>query len=177
MPAHTASPSGDRVRVSVQVDAPPPVAFEVFTHQIDLWWRHGMAWRSGARGTSVVHLEPRLGGRLFEQLHTATEPLVQTGTVIGWEPPHHLVLEWRGVNFAPDERTTVDVRFEAHGDGTLVTLVHSGFAALRPDHPVRHGQPVAVFIARTALWWSQLLTSLRQRVGDSPRALGPSPAR
>ncbi len=53
------APRGDRVSASVFVDAPPPVAFEVFTDQIDRWWRHGLKFRVGARGTSVLHLEPR----------------------------------------------------------------------------------------------------------------------
>ena len=34
----TAPPRGDRVSASVFVDAPPEIAFEVFTDQIDQWW-------------------------------------------------------------------------------------------------------------------------------------------
>jgi uncharacterized protein (TIGR02594 family) len=165
--------SGDRVSASVFVDAPPDIAFEVFTAQIDTWWRHGLKFRSGGRGTSVLHLEPRLGGRLFE---TITPPgsdqghVVQTGTVTQWHPPHALALEWRGVNFAPHETTTVSVAFEARRDGTQVTLVHAGFAALPPDHPVRHGQPVPRFITGMAMWWSDLMASLRQLVADEAAA-------
>ena len=161
--------TGDRVSASVFVDAPPDIAFEVFTEQIDGWWRHGMKFRSGARSLSVLHLEPKLGGRLFETIaapdNEATH-VVQTGTVTGWSPPHALQIEWRGVNFAPHEKTTVSVTFEPRRDGTQVTLVHTGFAALPPDHPVRHGQPVPRFIAATAMWWSDLLTALRMRVDD-----------
>jgi len=40
-------------------------------------------------------------------------------------------------------------------------LVHSGFASLRPDHPVRHGEEAAVFVGRLGMWWSELLTALR----------------
>jgi hypothetical protein len=45
-----------------------------------------------------------------------------------------------------------------------VALVHRGFAALSPDHPVRHGQPPAAFLGNLGLWWGRLLTSLREHV-------------
>jgi len=48
--------------------------------------------------------------------------------------------------------------------GTLVTVTHRGFASLRPDHPVRHGEEVPAFIRMMALWWGDLLTSLREHV-------------
>ena len=156
---------GDRVSASVFVDAPPDIAFEVFAGQIDLWWRHGLKFRSGARELSVLHLEPRLGGRLFETIAAADgsgEGYVrQTGTVVAWDPPRSLQIEWRGVNFAPHEKTTIAVDFTARAAGTLVTLEHSGFASLPPDHPVRHGQPVDRFVVQMAMWWSDQMTSLR----------------
>jgi len=174
-----ASPRGDRVSVSVFVDAPPAIAFEVFTTQIDQWWRHGLKFRAGGSRRSVLHLEPHLGGRLFETIEPA-EPdpraptsVVQTGTVVAWDPPHALEIEWRAVNFAPHEKTLVAVRFEPRADGTSVTLVHSGFASLPPDHPVRHGQPADVFVRRMAMWWSDQMASLRMRVeeiGAAPNA-------
>ena len=113
----TATPiRGDRVSASVFVAAPPAIAFEVFTAQIDQWWRHGMKFRAGGRGCSVLHLEPRLGGRLFETISAAQDPggpghVRQTGTVTAWDPPRALQIEWRGANFAPHESTTVSVTF------------------------------------------------------------------
>ena len=163
---------GDRVAASVFVDAPPDIAFEVFTAQIDSWWRHGMKFRSGGRDVSVLHLEPKLGGRLFETIATpdgGDGHVVQTGTVTAWDPPRALEIEWRGVNFAPRERTTVSVRFEPRRDGTQVTLVHAGWASLPPDHPVRHGQAVRPFIAGMGMWWSDQMTALRMQV-DTLRA-------
>ena len=106
--------AGDRVSASVFVDAPPDIAFEVFTDQIDTWWRHGMKFRSGARDVSVLHLEPKLGGRLFETIAApdgGAGHVVQTGTVTAWDPPRALEIEWRAVNFAPGEKTTVSVTF------------------------------------------------------------------
>ena len=159
--------AGDRVSASVFVDAPPDIAFEVFTGQIDSWWRHGMKFRSGARDVSVLHLECRLGGRLFETISAPDGNggrVVQTGTVTAWDPPRALAIEWRGVNFAPHEKTTVAVAFEPRRDGTQVTLVHAGWAALPPDHPVRHGQAARAFIGGMGLWWSDQMTSLRMTV-------------
>jgi uncharacterized protein YndB with AHSA1/START domain len=160
-----AAPRGDRVSASVFVAASPDIAFEVFTARIDQWWRHGMKYRVGARRLSVLHIEPRLGGRLFETIagddaHAAPH-VVQTGTVVEWTPPHALRIEWRGVNFAPHEKTTLTVTFDARAAGTQVTLVHSGFASLPADHPVRHGQAVDAFVRGMAMWWSDQMSSLR----------------
>jgi uncharacterized protein YndB with AHSA1/START domain len=162
----TAAPRGDRVAASVFVDAPPEIAFEVFTGQIDQWWRHGLKFRAGGRDVSVLHLEPRLGGRLFETVAVeGGEPrVIHSGTVVDWDPPRALRIEWRGINFAPHEKTTIAVRFVPRAAGTEVTLEHSGFAALPPDHPVRHGQPVGVFVARMAMWWADQMSSLRAQV-------------
>ena len=159
------APLGDRVSASVFVAAPPDIAFEVFTAQIDQWWRHGLKYRVGARGLSVLHVEPRLGGRLFETIagaDGAPPHVVQTGTVVDWRPPHALRIEWRGINFAPHEKTTISVTFDPRAAGTRVTLVHGGFASLPADHPVRHGQPVDVFIREMALWWSGQMSALRE---------------
>ena len=49
---------------------------------------------------------------------------------------------------------------------TQLVLVHGGFAALPPDHPVRHGEPATKLIARLGMWWGELLTSLREYARD-----------
>jgi len=168
--------AGDRVGASLRVDVPRELAFRVFTEEIDLWWRHGLKYRIGGRGRSVLHLEPRLGGRLFEtvQAEAGTDdagagaaPAIQTGEIVEWSPPAGFVLRWRGVNYAPHEHTRVAVTFEAQGDeATLVTVVHTGWASLPPDHPARHGQPQDAFIANTARWWGDLLAGLRRHVAE-----------
>lgn len=78
-----------------------------------------------------------------------------------WEPGRRLLLEWRGVNFAPGERTAIDVRFEPARGGTRVTVEHGGWDGLPHDHPVRHGQPDEAFFARLGGWWADLLRALR----------------
>jgi uncharacterized protein YndB with AHSA1/START domain len=153
---------GDRAVVSVLVEVEPTEAFRIFTTEIDAWWRGGMKYRLG-KNRSVVHLEPKLGGRLFESFETSTGTrIAETGRITSWEPPARMVLEWRAVNFAPSEKTEVEVLFDPSPSGTLVTVRHSGWSRIRPDHPVRHGQDQPAFIRRMGMWWGELMGSLRE---------------
>lgn len=150
----------NQVRVTVGVAVPPPLAFEVFTQEIDLWWRRGPQYRQTSGPRALMAIEPRAGGRVFEQ-GDPDAPVQEVGRVLAWEPPHRLVFTWRAANFAPLEHTEVDVRFEPSAQGTTVTVTHRGWAALRADHPVRHGQASAAFLRRLGLWWGGLLAAYR----------------
>jgi uncharacterized protein YndB with AHSA1/START domain len=163
-----AASAADQARTAVLVAVDPPTAFRVFTEEIDLWWRRGLKYRlgRGAGPASTLRLEPGVGGRLYEsfdgpdgQVH-----VVETGRVERWEPPGRLVLSWRAANFAPGESTEVEVSFAPTASGTLVTVTHRGWSAIRPDHPVRHGEEVAAFLRTLGLWWGELLSSLRERL-------------
>jgi uncharacterized protein YndB with AHSA1/START domain len=155
--------AGDEVNVSVLVEVEPEHAFSVFTEEIDQWWRRGLKYRVARGERGVLRLEPGVGGRLFESFETAAGPkMISTGTVTVWEPPSKLVFEWRAVNFAPEEKTVVEVRFEPTSRGTLVTVKHRGWSRIRPDHPARHGLEVPAFIRMMGLWWGDLMTSLRE---------------
>jgi uncharacterized protein YndB with AHSA1/START domain len=157
--------SGDRVKVSVTVRVPQADAFDVFTREIDLWWRKGPQFRIGGRARGQLLFEPGPNGRLFETYDGADGPRTfEVGKITAWQPPSRLEFEWRGVNFEPRERTWVEVTFQSQGENTLVCVVHRGFAALPSDHPVRHGKPDAEFIRMIALWWSELMTSLREHI-------------
>lgn len=158
--------AGDRASAMVTVPVKPEVAFDVFTRETDLWWRHGMKFRVAGRNPGTLAFEPKLGGRLFEQYEgPAGTRIHETGTITTWDPPARLEFEWRGGNFGPDDVTYVVVTFVAtESGGTRVTVEHRGFAALRPDHPVRHGEPVPAFLRRTGLWWGELLSALRERL-------------
>lgn len=159
---------GDAATVTVHVDVDPPDAFAVFTEEIDLWWRTGPAYRIAGRERGRLCFEPRLGGRLFETFagkhNTHT---VDVGRVTVWEPPHRLALVWRGVNFKPHEQTLVEVGFAAQGEGTLVTVRHSGWASLPDDHPARHGLTGPAFSRHIGMWWGSLMTALREHVADN----------
>lgn len=160
--------AGDQVRVQTFVAVPIRDAFEVFTLEIDQWWRHGPAYRIGGKHPGTLHLEPALGGRIFEQYGPQGTALHEIGTITAWDPPAHFAFTWRGINFAPGQSTNVEVWFEASGDGTRVTLEHRGFASLPDDHPVRHGKDTRAFLRDFGMWWGGLLTSLRERAEARP---------
>ncbi len=160
-----ASPPGDRARVSVLVSVPPDVAFRAFTEEIDQWWRRGLRYRVSGKRRGVLHLEPGVGGRLFEEIESeAGARVIETGRVTRWDPPTRFALEWRNVNFSETEKTFVEVLFEPSPSGTLVTLTHSGWSAIRADHPARHGLDVPAFIRMNGMWWGDLLTTFREHV-------------
>jgi uncharacterized protein YndB with AHSA1/START domain len=160
---------GDEASVSVLVAVPPARAFRVFTEEIDQWWRRGLRYRIG-RGRSVLHLEGKVGGRLYESFEKpgGKARIFETGQVTVWEPPHRLVLKWRAVNFAPAEQTEVEVLFQPSPSGTLVTIKHRGWSQIRPDHPARHQLDVPAFIRMMGLWWAELMTSLREHLAGRP---------
>jgi uncharacterized protein YndB with AHSA1/START domain len=158
-------PSGDQATVSVFVAVEPDDAFAVFTQETDLWWRRGLKYRLAGRRPGVLCFEPGIGGRLFESFETQSGTQVyETGRITVWDPPRRLVVKWRTPNFASNESTELEVLFEPSGEGTRVTVQHRGWAALRPDHPARHGLEGAAFSRMMGLWWSDQMTSLRELI-------------
>ncbi len=157
---------GDQARSSVQVGVPQAEAFRIFTEEIDQWWRRGRKYRVAGKHRGVIHIEPKLGGRLFEEFDTGRRShVIETGRITAWEPPARVVFEWRIANFAPGEKTEVEVEFEPRGEGTYVTVTHRGWSKIRPDHPARHGKDVPAFIRMNGMWWADLLTALREHAG------------
>lgn len=158
---------GDQAKITLLVRVPPEEAFRIFTEEIDAWWRSGMKYRLG-KDRSVVHLEPKLGGRLFEsfQAPSGAARVRETGVVTSWDPPKRVVFAWRAANFQPEEKTEVEVLFEETRSGTNVTVVHRGWAKIRPDHPARHGKDMSAFTRELGAWWGDLMTSLRMRAED-----------
>ena len=156
-------PASDLVTVSVTVSTDPATAFAIFTTETDLWWRSGPKFRIAGKQTGVVRFEPWLGGRFLEEVASPSGlQLFTIGAITVWQPPERFQFEWRGLNFAPGENTDVEVVFEAVTSGTRVTVRHSGWAALRSGHPVRHGRQGPAFIRMIGLWWGDLMTSFRE---------------
>ncbi len=156
--------AGDQARVTIGVALPPAEAFRIFTEEIELWWRRGPRFRCAPADVGLIALEPRLGGRVFESYRIdGVEHVVELGRIRAWEPPRRMLFDWRVANFAPAERTEVEVLFDATAGGTRVTVTHRGWGAIRPDHPARHGRNGADFSRFLGLWWGDLLTSWRQR--------------
>jgi uncharacterized protein YndB with AHSA1/START domain len=110
------------VRKSVTVKCRPEEAFELFTERKTEWWPYETHAASGEKPERVVY-EPRVGGRVYDRLTSGREN--QWATVLAWEPPHRVVIEW---NVNPANPTTeLEVRFTPEGDGTRVDLEHRGW--------------------------------------------------
>lgn len=156
---------GDSASASVFVRVARADAFDIFTREIDAWWRTGPQYRIAGRRRGQIFLEPKIGGRMFETFELSTgSRTIEVGKVTEFAPPARLALEWRGVNFKPHEKTFVEVSFEEQGEGTMVTVRHRGWSALPDDHPARHGKTGADFARMIGMWWGGLLTSLREHV-------------
>jgi uncharacterized protein YndB with AHSA1/START domain len=130
------------VLVALRVAVPPQRAFDVFTGEIGLWWRHNELFRFTRRGAGRLALEPGEGGRLTET-------------------PKRLVVSWRQASFAPEQETEVHVSFEAVGGETRVTVEHFGWDAIPSENVAKHGFPSQVFAMRHAEYWRTLLGSYR----------------
>jgi len=146
-----------RVMVSLRVAATSERAFEVFTRDIGVWWQSNELFRFTPRSPGSIALEAGEGGRFTETLTNGK--VFEIGRVTVWEPGSRLVLTWRQATFAADQITTVEVLFEAVGEETRITVIHSGWDSVPQDHVARHSFPDALFLRRHAEWWQQLLAA------------------
>jgi uncharacterized protein YndB with AHSA1/START domain len=154
--------SADAVTVSIEVGVPPASAFETFTEDLDAWWGYGPRYRFVAPYTGVMKLEPGVGGRLLHVHDEATGEAFVVGSVHTWEPPARLVLSWRLPNFTPEQRTEVEIRFDAIPAGTRVSVTHRGWDGLPADHPARHGQVDRAFVLFKGAWWADVLGAAKR---------------
>ena len=151
--------------VAVRVGVVPEIAFAVFTREIDRWWRRGPKFRHAGESGGTIHIEPGLGGCVIECWRDANgEHSFELGRITVWEPQLRLRFGWRNATFTEVERTEVEVTFVAQTTGTLVTVRHFGWEALRQDHPARHGQGDVGLARLVGIWWGEQLTALRHCV-------------
>ena len=156
----------DRIRVTTVVAADPATSFELFTREVDAWWRRGPRFRHGLGRPSVMRFEGGEGGRLLEVYTDAAGGAFEVGRVLAWKPGDLLKFEWRGNNFELGLVTEVEVRFEPAERGTRVTLEHRGWDRVPEGHASRHGYGASnAFTSMIGLWWGDLLTSLRAHSG------------
>ncbi|MGE0741395.1 MAG: SRPBCC domain-containing protein [Hyphomonadaceae bacterium] len=148
------------VIVSLRVNASPLRAFEVFTQEIGAWWRPNALFRLTPRGDGVLRFEN--AERLVAELPTGK--LFEIGRVTSWTPGERLAFTWRQATFSAEQVTYVDVRFDAVGDETRVTVEHRGWDTIPQDHAARHGFPLQVFQLRQAEHWRALLAAMSARV-------------
>ena len=147
-----------RVVVALRVRATPERAFAAFTSEIGRWWRPSPMFAFTPRDPGILAFEPGPGGRLTETL--ASGKVFEVGRVRAWSPPLRLVFGWRQATFAPGQDTEVEVRFEAVGEETRITVEHRGWDSVPVSHVARHGFTNVLFLQRHAEWWQGLLSSL-----------------
>jgi uncharacterized protein YndB with AHSA1/START domain len=133
------------VRESVLVELPLEQAFALFTEGINEWWPLEEGYSFGGDRAREVHLEPWVGGRLYERWVDGEE--FQTGRVIECDRPHRIVFTWRDEHERGEME--VEVRFTPEGEGTRVMVEHRGFERLGPG-----GEELA---ARYAGGWPRVL--------------------
>jgi uncharacterized protein YndB with AHSA1/START domain len=151
-----------RVLVALRVSASPERAFEAFTAEVAQWWRPNLLFQLTPRSPGVVAFEGGLGGRFIETLPNGK--VFKIGRITAWEPGVRLAFGWRQATFAPDQNTEVEVRFEAVGEETRITVEHRGWDSVPAAHVARHGFPDAVFLRRCAEWWTTQLRGLKDAV-------------
>ena len=113
------------IRITLEVQGPPPHAFEVWTARIGQWWPADHTVTADTDLTVV--LEGRQGGRIFERTRDGVEH--DWGEVTVWEPPERLVYLWHLRQDRADA-TEVEIRFTGRGEGTLVEIEHRGWERL-----------------------------------------------
>ena len=152
------------VLVALRVKATPAGAFEAFTAEIGLWWRPHPLFQITPRGDGVLRFEPGEGGRLVTELPNGK--VHEIGRVSVWAPGERLVLSWRPGSVPPEQATELEVRFEAIGAETRVTVEHRGWDRVPPENAARHGFPEAPFLQRASEWWRFELANLARRCDE-----------
>jgi uncharacterized protein YndB with AHSA1/START domain len=153
-----------RILVALRVPATPARAFQAFTAEIGLWWRPNQLFQFTRRSAAGrLAFEPGEGGRFTET--AADGEVFEIGRITAWQPGTRLAFTWRQASFAPGQVTEVEIRFEAVGSETRVTVEHRGWETVPQHHVARHTFPDAVFLQRHGEWWQALLASLRSRMG------------
>lgn len=132
---------------SVLLDMDVPQTFAFVTSRISDWWpaerRH-----TGDAGSRIFLLA---SGRFYERASDGRE--VDLGRVTLWNEPHLILLDFY-IATGPDHPTEVEIRFEAEGAQTRVTVIH------RPKPESAHLWDERS--PRYATSWSLVLASLQR---------------
>jgi uncharacterized protein YndB with AHSA1/START domain len=127
MTEQTRRPDADpnSVRKVMNVQAPPEVAWRVFTEKMSTWWPLD-SYKIGKANAVDAVIEPRVGGRWYERGDDGST--CDWGTVATWEPTTRLVLYWQisaDWQYDPTLKTELEIRFIPEGNnGTRVELEH-----------------------------------------------------
>ncbi len=143
-----------RVVVSIRLPCTPAQAFDIFTQEIGAWWADSELFHFTPRSPGTLTFEPPTpagSGRLVERLPNGN--IFEVGLIRLWEPGERLVVGWRQANFGPEHATEVDVRFEAVGAETRVSVEHRGWDTVPQEHLARHGFPLLFTNQRQGEQW------------------------
>lgn len=100
------------VNASINLPLQPSAAFDVIVEEL-----------SAALREVGIQFDTAPQGKL-------TEGSTEVGQVISWKPADRIVLRWRAAEWAANERTEVELRFEPFDDGTKVVIEHRGWGGL-----------------------------------------------
>ena len=151
-----------KVYVALRVPVDPLHAFDVFTQDIGLWWRPSELFALTAEGDGVLAFEAGAGGRLLTTLPGGR--CHEIGRILAWEPGRLLAFTWRPESFDAAQSTQVQVRFEAVGNETRVSVEHSAWDTIPSEHVARHGFPDQATFRRVSEWWRSSLAAYLGRI-------------
>jgi uncharacterized protein YndB with AHSA1/START domain len=145
------------VRKMMLVQAPPEVAWRVFTEKMGTWWPLDNYKIGKAKAVDAV-IEPRVGGRWYERGDDGST--CDWGSVGAWEPITRLMLYWEITadwQHDPTLKTELEIQFIPEGkNATRVELEHR-----RLDlYGARRDEMRAIF--ESGGDWGRLLASFAQ---------------
>ncbi|GAA4771835.1 SRPBCC domain-containing protein [Microbacterium gilvum] len=138
------------LRRQIVVAAPPDDAWRLFVDDIGRWWPLASHGCFGADASLA-----RAGGQLVETSPTGERAV--WGTITEERRPERIAFTWHPGR-GPEKASAVLVEFTSCGDGTLVTLVHTGWEA--------HADPVAAR-AEYAVGWMAVLGHYAEAAGEA----------
>src|SRR5438105_10764934 len=110
------------ILASVELPAPLERVFQALASEdVRRWWV-----RPGVFDTREWSADLREGGRWRASGVGGGKPYVLEGEFLEVDPPRRLVHTWRAAGAPVAAATTVTYALEAVGDGTRITLRHSG---------------------------------------------------
>ncbi len=155
--------SGAAVIVALRVGVPPDVAFAAFANDIGQWWKGHPLFQLSRKGDGMLRFDPQgPEGRLVTRFDDGDE--WEIGRVRHWVPGERLAFGWRLPSFKEDQATEVDVRFEAVGGETRVTVEHRGWDSIPQKHAARHGFELMLFQRRLGECWQRSLKGMSERL-------------
>jgi uncharacterized protein YndB with AHSA1/START domain len=128
------------VRKSMSVQAPPAIAWRVFTEKMSSWWPLGHYKIGTAKAVEAI-IEPHVGGRWYERGEDGST--CDWGRVLVWEPDSRLVLTW-DINadwqYDPKLNTEIEIRSRACA-GSRRPSRPAGERPSCPPTGAGHGRP------------------------------------